>query len=76
MSHHATYADTHRVMGSRTGRMLKGEKPADSPVQQANSLGQIRQAMRPAAYRVAHMLCPTAREGFCDGQMSLSRHPK
>ena len=37
----ATVADTYRPLGVYTGRILKGEKPADLPVQQATKLQLI-----------------------------------
>ena len=37
----ATVADTYRALGVYTGRILKGEKPADLPVQQATKLHLI-----------------------------------
>jgi putative tryptophan/tyrosine transport system substrate-binding protein len=36
-----TVADTYRPLGIYTGRILKGEKPADLPVQQATKLQLI-----------------------------------
>jgi putative ABC transport system substrate-binding protein len=41
MSYGTDPADSYRLAGAYTGRVLKGEKPADLPVQQANKVGLI-----------------------------------
>ena len=41
MSYSADIAESHRLVGSYTGRILKGEKPADLPVQQATKVELI-----------------------------------
>src|SRR5215469_2707336 len=38
ISYGTNIADTHRLVGVYTGRVLKGEKPADLPVQQATKV--------------------------------------
>src|SRR5215471_18661723 len=41
MSYSADIAESHRLAAGYTGRILKGEKPADLPVQQATKVELI-----------------------------------
>jgi putative tryptophan/tyrosine transport system substrate-binding protein len=41
MSYGGSFTDLHHLLGAYTGRILKGEKPSDLPVQQSTRIELI-----------------------------------
>jgi putative tryptophan/tyrosine transport system substrate-binding protein len=64
MSYGATFAEGYRLVGAYAGRVLRGEKPADLPVQQMTKiqLAINHKAARALGLTVPETLLATADE--------------